>query len=180
MTDSAPAKTTDKTPEEMAAECQAKPQAEHAWLTSLAGEWAFEAECFMGPDQPPMKHSGTETVRAVGDLWIIGEGAGDMPGGGDALMRLTLGYDPARGCFVGNWVGSMMTHMFVYTGSLDDARRTLTLDTEGPSFNDPTTTARYRETMEIVDDNHRIFRSSTPGPDGEWMTFMTAHYRRAT
>ncbi len=178
MTDTAASPTSDMTPEEMAAACQSKPQAEHAWLTRLVGEWTFDAECFMGPDQPPMKHAGTETVRAVGDLWIIGEGEGDMPGGGSASMRLTLGYDPAKNCFVGNWVGSMMTCMFVYTGALDADKRTLTLDTEGPSFSDPTKTAKYRETMEIVDDNHRIFRSSTPGPDGQWMTFMTAHYHR--
>ncbi len=179
MTDTAASPASGITPEEMAASCQAKPQAEHEWLTRLVGEWTFDAECSMGPDQPPMKHSGTETVRTVGGLWIICEGEGDMPGGdGSAHMRLTLGYDPAKNCFVGAWVGSMMTHMFTYTGALDADQKVLTLDTEGPSFEDPAKTSRYRETIEIVSDEHRIFRSHLPSPDGGWIVFMTCHYRR--
>jgi Protein of unknown function (DUF1579) len=33
----------------------AEPQAEHQWLQQLAGDWTTEAECAMGPDQPPTK-----------------------------------------------------------------------------------------------------------------------------
>jgi hypothetical protein len=36
------------------------------WLQQLVGEWSFEAECITGPDQPPDKHSGTESVRSIG------------------------------------------------------------------------------------------------------------------
>jgi hypothetical protein len=45
---------------------EAKPQKEHEWLHKLVGEWSFEGECGMGPDQPPMKSTGTETVRSAG------------------------------------------------------------------------------------------------------------------
>lgn len=159
-------------------DCNAKPQAEHAWLDQLVGEWTFEAEATMGPDQPAMKTKGTESVRSVGGFWIIAEGEGEMPKGGRATMMLTLGYDPAKGKYVGSWLGSMMPLMFVYEGQLDDAQRILTLSTRGPSFTDPTKQSDYRDVIEIVDKNHRILHSRVPTPDGGWMEFMTAHYRR--
>ena len=31
----------------------AEPQKEHQWLDKFVGEWISEAECMMGPDQPP-------------------------------------------------------------------------------------------------------------------------------
>ena len=58
-----------------------EPQAEHKWLQRMVGEWTYEHNCSMGPDQPPMKATGTETVRSVGGLWTMGEGRGEMPDG---------------------------------------------------------------------------------------------------
>jgi hypothetical protein len=48
-----------------------EPQKEHAWLQQLVGEWAYETECSMEPDKAPEKFSGVETVRPLGDLWIL-------------------------------------------------------------------------------------------------------------
>ena len=50
-----------------------EPQKEHQWLQKLVGTWSHEGECMMGPDQPPMKSSGSETVRSLGGLWTVGE-----------------------------------------------------------------------------------------------------------
>ena len=156
----------------------AEPQQEHRWLEALVGEWISEAECSMGPGQPPSKTKGTERVRSLGGLWVLAEGEGEMPGGGQATMLLTLGFDPQRKRFVGTWIGSMMTHLWVYDGGLDAAGKVLTLDAEGPDFANPGKLAKYQDIIEIVDRDHRILRSRTPGPDGTWNTFMTAHYRR--
>ena len=132
----------------------------------------------MGPGQPPMKATGTEPVRSLGGLWIIAEGQGTMPDGGPATMIITLGYDLQKGRFVGTFVGSMMTYLWIYDGELDPAERVLTLEADGPSFTDPGATAKYRDVVEIVSDDHRMLRSSVLGDDGEWHEFMTAHYRR--
>lgn len=77
-------------------EMKVEPQKEHEWLHKLVGEWTCEAECTMEPGKPPEKSSGTESVRALGGLWILAEGQGEMPGGGHATMMLTLGYDPQK------------------------------------------------------------------------------------
>ena len=156
----------------------AEPQKEHAWLQRLVGEWTYEVEAVMAPGQPPTKSQGTESVRSLGGLWIVGEGQGECPGGGPATTLLTLGYDPSAKRFVGTWVGSMMTHLWVYDGALDTSGKVLTLDAEGPSFAGDGKMAKYQDITEIKSDDHRVLTSRVLGPDGQWNQFMTAHYRR--
>jgi hypothetical protein len=158
---------------------QAAPQKQHEWLHRLVGEWRYEHECSMGPDQPPGKFTGSETVRSLGGLWVLCEGQGEMPGGGTAKTIMTLGYDPAKKRYVGTFIGSMMTHLWVYDGELDAGGRVLTLDTEGPSFTAEGKLSKYKDVIEFLSDDHRTLTSSCPGEDGKWHTFLTAHYRRA-
>jgi hypothetical protein len=72
----------------------------------------------------------------------------------------------------------MMTHLWVYDGTLDAAERVLTLAAEGPSMAAEGKLAKYRDVIEIRSEDHRILTSQMPGDDGAWKTFMTAHYRR--
>ncbi len=146
---------------------------EHQWLEGLVGEWACEMECSMGPGQPPMKSSGTESTRSLGGAWTLGEGRAEM---GTTMM--TLGYDPARGRFVGTFIGSMMTHMWVYDGTLDASGKVLTLDTVGPDFTVPGKMSKYQDIIELKDDGTRTLSSRFLGDDGQWHHFMTATYRR--
>ena len=158
---------------------KAEPQKEHHWLQQLVGEWNYEHEAAMAPDKPKEKFTGTESVRSLGGLWTIGEGTGPMPDGGTANTLMTLGYDPQKKRFVGTFVGSMMTQMWVYEGSLDAAGKILTLDTEGPNFAPGATgMTKYKDIIEFVGDDYRTLTSRMLGPDGEWHEFMTAHYRR--
>jgi hypothetical protein len=158
----------------------ADPHANHRRLQKLVGEWSFESEAQMGLDEPPVKSSGTESVRALGELWVLGEGRGTMPDGKPATMLITLGYDPQRERFVGTWIGSMMTHLWVYDGRLDAAQQVLTLEAEGPDFGaDPGKLRRYRDIIAWIGDDHRTLTSCSLGDDGKWSEpFMTSHYRR--
>lgn len=155
-----------------------QPTKQHQWLHRLVGDWSFEGECNMGPDQPAIKNTGSETVRSLGGLWTIGEGVGAMPGGGECTSIMTLGYDPRTERFVGTFIASVMTHLWPYNGTLDAAGNKLTLDSEGPSFADDGTMAKYQDIIEFVNDDHRILSSQFMGPDGKWVPFMKAHYRR--
>lgn len=157
----------------------AAPQKEHAWLQKLVGNWTAESDCATEPGQPPQKNRGTEVVKPLGDLWIVGNGEGEMPGGGTAKMMLTLGFDPKKNRFVGTWVGSMMAYMWVYEGELDDSGRVLTLNSEGPSFTAPGKTAKYQDIIEFKDADYRTLSSRCLGEDGKWSPMiMTVHYRR--
>jgi hypothetical protein len=72
----------------------------------------------------------------------------------------------------------MMTHLWVYDGSLDAAERVLTLGAEGPSMADHTRLAKYRDVITLESDDHRVLTSHVLDDDGKWQQFMTAHYRR--
>lgn len=157
---------------------QPEPQKEHQWLQKLIGEWTFEGEALMGPDQPPLKHVGTESVRGVGPYWVQCEGQISMPEGGPGTTVMTLGYDPQARKFVGSFIGSMMTNMWVYDGQLDAAGKVLTLAATGPSFTDPSKTTTFHDIVEVVSDNQRTLSSQYQSDDGAWHRFMTLHYRR--
>jgi hypothetical protein len=155
----------------------AKPQKEHEWLQKLVGDWTMEAEASMGPDKPDEKTRGTESVRSLGGLWYLAEGQGEMPGG-PATMLMTLGYDPQKQRYVGTWIGSMMTQLWVYDGELDAAGKMLTLNADGPSMAAEGKMTKYRDVIEFKSDDHRVLTSHLLGDDGQWHQFMTAHYRR--
>jgi Protein of unknown function (DUF1579) len=71
----------------------------------------------------------------------------------------------------------MMTHLWLYNGSLDAEEKVLTLDTEGPNFSQ-SAIAKYQDIIEFVSDDHRVMTSQILMDDGNWNQFMTAHYRR--
>ena len=91
--------------------------------------------------------------------------------------RRRVGYDPQAKRFVGSFVASCMTNLWIYNGSLDDAGKVLTLDAEGPNFTGDGL-AKYQDIIEFVSDDHRTLSSQVLGDDGQWQPFMKAHYRR--
>lgn len=155
----------------------AKPTPEHAWLRQLIGEWTYEMN-HEEPGKPPVTLRGTGVTRAVGELWTISEGEGEMPGGDHASMVTTLGYDPRKGKFVGTWLGSMMNYLWIYEGFLDEDRRVLTLESVGPSCTKPGELGQYRDIITIVDESYHTMTGNFLGDDGEWHQMMEMHFRR--
>lgn len=153
-------------------------QQEHRWLERLVGEWTSEMEAAMKPGELPETFTGTESVRSLDGVWVLCEGRGGMPGGGSSTTIMTLGYDTAKGRYVGTFIGSMSTYMWVYEGAVDAGGDALTLETEGPSFTDESKMAKYRDTIEFRSDDHRVLSSSFQGEDGSWQHLMEVHYRR--
>ncbi|TAH35599.1 MAG: DUF1579 domain-containing protein [Planctomycetota bacterium] len=164
-----------------AAAVQDIPQAgqtdQHKWLAQLVGEWTATSEATMAPGTEPMRMESTESVRSIGGLWILAEGSATFFGAPFTSI-MTLGYDPQKKAFVGSWIDSMQTHLWTYTGKLDDAGKVLTLEAEGPAFDDPTRTAKYRDAIELKSPDHKVLTSSVQMEDGTWTTFLKADYRR--
>jgi hypothetical protein len=154
---------------------QSKPSKEHKWLEQLIGDWTYEMDA---PGETPDKFAGSESVRSLGGLWVLAEGRGAMPDGGEAVTLMTLGYDPDKKRFVGTFVASMMSYLWVYDGELDAAEKVLTLNADGPSMKPGGGMAKYRDIIEFEDDDHRLLTSKVLGDDGEWHPFMQARYRR--
>ncbi|MBL9118909.1 MAG: DUF1579 domain-containing protein [Phycisphaerae bacterium] len=157
---------------------QEEQRSEHQWLEQLVGEWTSEVRCRMGPDQPELTFTWQESVRSLRGLWILCEGTSEMSDGSTARTVMTLGFDPRTGRFVGTYIGSMMTHLWVYDGGLDAGRTILTLDTNGPGFGTDGAMARFQDTIELHPDGTRELRSQYQDEKGEWHPFMQAIYRR--
>jgi hypothetical protein len=155
----------------------ATPGPQHQWLQQLVGEWTFEHVWPKKSDPPPPHATGTETVRAIGGLWVVGEMTSALMDGRPWWSQVTLGYDPARERFVGTWIGSVMTHLWIYEGQLDTAGEVLTLEAEGPSMTGPGMT-RYRDVVELRG-GARALSSYQQHADGTWKQFMRMEFRRA-
>lgn len=153
---------------------------QHRWLQQLVGEWA----CTMGASDPGGDSGppAIEKVRALGETWIQGETQTEMPGMGSVVMQLTLGYDPQKKRFVGTWIGSMMNYLWVYEGDLDASGKVLTLNATGPVMMGPATgtMAKYQDVITIVGPNERTLTGRQQQPDGTWLQFMQATYKRKT
>ncbi|MBD2313613.1 DUF1579 domain-containing protein [Desertifilum sp. FACHB-1129] len=156
----------------------AQPQKEHQWLQKFVGEWTYETEVMMEPDRPPVKSTGTETVRSLGGLWVLAEGQGEMPGFGPATTLMTLGYDPQKQCYVGTWVGSILTYLWQYEGELDAGETVLTLNADGPVITGEEKIGKYKDAIEFKSDDHRVLTAHILTDDGQWQHFMTTHYWR--
>ncbi len=150
-------------------------QAEHRWLQRLVGEWSYEADMEGGPGQPPVRDAGTESVRSLGDVWVVCEGHSEDE---TSKTLMTLGYDPEKKRFTGTYVGSMMTTLWLYEGELEPGDTRLALYSDGPSFTEEGKTARYRDTIELLGNGERVLTSHYQQADGGWHGFMTSRYRR--
>jgi Protein of unknown function (DUF1579) len=155
-----------------------EPQKEHAWLLKLCGDWTSKGEMTMQPGQPGETWETNEQVRSLGDVWVQCEGKGEMKDGSVATTIMTLGYDTQTKEFVGNFVASMMTHMWIYEGALDADEKVLTLNTEGPDFSAPGKYAKYKDVIAIESDDHRTLTSYMQNDDGQWHQVVRADYWR--
>ena len=164
-----------ETPEAM--EMGTKPTKEHEWLQQLVGEWRTEAEMTM-PDGQKMKSQGTETVKSIGGLWAFSEGHGTMPDGKGMSYYFSLGYDVSFKEYRACMFMSVSSHLWKYTGTLSADGKKMTLDCVGPNMEKDGETANYRDTIEIIDADHRVLTSTGQMPNGEYMEFMRAHYTR--
>ena len=167
--------TTERQDEAM--EMGTKPVKEHKWLEKLVGNWRTEAEMFMGPDQT-VTSNGTETVKSVGGLWAFAEGKATMPGGGEMEYYVALGYDVSFKEYRGCKFMSASSHLWKFTGTLSPDGKTMTLDCVGPNMYKDGETAKYREVIEIIDDNHRLYTSFGEDENGQMQQYMRAQHTR--
>lgn len=174
----AQAEETSQQVAEHAASMKAEPTREHKWLQKFVGNWRYEMDAAMEPGKPPVKMTGTESIRAFGEIWVQGTGTSQMLDGSPAETQITLGYDPTRKRFVGSWLGTMMAHLWVYDGELSADEKTLTLNSEGPSMTEEGKRANYRDVFEFKNDDLRTLTAYVQGADGQWTQFMTMDYHR--
>ncbi len=145
---------------------------ELAWLEKITGDWTYEAELVVDPNQPPMKGKGTESGRVDGNQAIL-EGRQET-----MTTKFTISFDPATKTFSASFTASTMPEPWMYKGTLDEAGKILTLKSKGPHPADPNKQANYRTFIEVRDEDHKTVHSDIE-MDGKWITFETYRYSRA-
>jgi hypothetical protein len=151
---------------------------EHRWLQQLTGRSRLTFDPPEGSEHQDGGRAWEENARSLGGTWIVAEMTGTMPDGSSATNILSLGYDPAKKHYVGSFITSVMTHLWVYEGTLDDTGKVLTLDCEGPDFDTIGRTARYQDIITIKDENTRNYSSRIRLADGTWKPVMSCDYQR--
>lgn len=154
-----------------------KPVKEHELLGQFAGEWDMAAETVPAPGQESIRCTGVESAKMVGGFWLVGQSESSMFGTPVSNV-LTIGYDPAKKKYIGTFLCSMDSTLWKYEGTMDDSGKKLTLETEGPSPLGDGKTAKFRETLELKDKDHKVFTSYMQTDDGQWMKIVTMEYRR--
>ena len=153
------------------------PGEHHKWLEQLVGNWTVEST-MGGPDMPDMKATGTDTVRSLGGRWVVCELKSEVPGMGAMSAIMSLGFNSETGKYQGTWIDTVHDHLWIYVGTLDPAKKILTLEAEGPNMMDPTKgLTKYRDVIEFKSAEHRTLTSSA-NVDGKWVQFVTADYRK--
>lgn len=154
-----------------------QPTAQHQWLQQLSGEWNTQVTMYM-PGQPPMSSEGEAKTRSVGGFWAVSKVAGLMMGAPFEGLQ-TIGFDAEKQEFVGSWVDSFSSHMWLHRGQLNNARTKLTLECKGPCPLRPGELVSFREVMEVKDADHLAFTSYVQDENGKWEKGMQIDYARA-
>lgn len=142
----------------------AKPGENHKLLASGVGQWTYTVKMWMDPSAPPSESSGTSvTKEALGGRYFISEHNGkmQMPGPDGKMVETefkgiaTEGYDNVKKKFVSSWIDNMGTGIMLSEGTYDAATKTFTYNTECEMM--PGMKTKIRETIKIVDKDHRVF-----------------------
>ena len=159
--------------------CPNMPKAgpEHAWLKQFVGEWESENEAYMEPGKPPVKFTGTDSIKPLGEFWILSEVKSTMMGTPFTGL-MTIGYDTDKKKYAATWVDTMTGHLWTYDGTVDSTGKALVLETEGTCPMHPGKLSKFKEVIELKDKDHQVFTSYIQGDDGKWVPMMVSRSHR--
>jgi hypothetical protein len=149
----------------------------HKWIAKTNGTWEAEVSQWMDPKAPPTKAKATNVQSTVlGGRYVVGKYSSTMMGAPFEGMS-TMGYDNAKKMFVSTWVDNMGSGIVHFSGTYDEATKTLNL--KGHQT-DPMTgkDSDMREEMTMLDDNSYRMAIYGTGMDGKEMKFMEGVFKK--
>ena len=152
------------------------PVKQHELLKKFEGQWTTTGKAAATEGQPAVETKGSIKSRMLGKFWVVSDMSAEMSGTKFQALQ-TIGYDPQKQQYTGTWVDSMMNHMWHYEGRYEESANRLILEAEGPSFDAPGKTAKYRDIYEFKSPGHIVTKSEVRQGD-KWITFMTGEAKR--
>lgn len=154
-----------------------KPGKQHETLRQFEGTW--DAVCrFTGePGKPMAESKGVETASmGLGGFWLMYEFKGEM-NGQPFTGRGTLGYDQQKQKYVGTWIDSLKSGLFLSEGTADEQGKVFTMIAQG--YCDAQGKAiTMKQVLELKDRDNRKLSFLTPSPDGKDLVVGTIEYTR--
>lgn len=176
-------KAPEMTPEQKAMmeawDAAGKIGSEHERLKAFEGTWDAATSMWMDPSAPPEAGKGTAVTSSIfGGRFSRMDYTGEWNGQPFTGMAMT-GYDNTTKKYVGSWVDSMSTAMFVSEGDYDDATKTWTFHSEMADPMAPGTKFKVRETVKIDSpDQHTMTWYETRGAGPEMKTMQIVYTRK--
>ncbi|MDR3665752.1 MAG: DUF1579 domain-containing protein [Ignavibacteriaceae bacterium] len=131
------------------------PSNTHKMMAKNVGEWTTTMEMWQAPNSVPTKSVGTcKSEMILGGRYMQSKYSGNVMGMPFEGIS-TDGYDNAKNVYINTWIDNMGTGIMHAEGKYDNGTKTITY--VGTMF-DPmqNTDVPYRQTMQMVDDNHMI------------------------
>jgi len=154
------------------------PTPEHMEMAREVGVWEGEAKLWPAADAEPVISKGKETVKLLGQMWLVGQYEGDMMGM-PFHGQSQLTYDPMKKKYVGTWIDSLAPVMMTMTGDYDAQTNTLTMMMEGidAMTGKP---GKWKSVTRYESEDAKTFEMYMPveGQDGKWWKMMEIKYQR--
>ena len=144
-------------------------KASFSWLKKFEGTWASVSK---QPGSDTVVGKGMMVSRVLGTQWVMNEFTAEVSGIPYTAIQ-NLGFDPSQKLFRGRWIDSMSDFEWTYEGTLNESGTTITLNADGPDWQDPSKIKKYRDVYEFKSDT-QIAALSQIMNEGKWETFMTA------
>jgi hypothetical protein len=144
----------------------------HQMLASSDGTWKTKISMWMAPGTEPMLSEGTSVNEMIlGGRYQKSTHSGDFMGMPMEGMNL-LGFDNATKEFYATWIDNMSTGMMISKGKYDGSTKKVNMK---GTYVDPMDAKEkpFRQTFEIVDDNHHVMEMFMNDESGK--EFKTMH-----
>ncbi len=153
---------------------------EHKILRLEQGEWDAAVTMFVGPAGPydhPVKSTGKESNRMIGDFWIVSDFSGDF-GGMSFTGQGQFGYDANKKKYIGTWIDSLSPSITKMVGSYDADSKTMTYETSGMGMDGNPSKGKNVVIYEGKDKRTMAMYMAMPGEE-KMMKVMEIVYTRA-
>ena len=150
----------------------AKAKSGFEWLKQFEGSWQSVTNVPTQDGSPAKTQKGSMKSASVGKQWVVNKFDGEIDGTSFQAVQ-TLGYDVEKKRFVGTWIDSVASYTWKYEGEVDATGKKLTLNAEGPDWNDPKITRRFRDVYEFKSATEIAVQSQMFNDKKEWETYMT-------
>lgn len=153
------------------------PSTVHKMMAKNAGEWKTTMQMWQAPNSEPMTSEGTcKSEMILGGRYLESKYSGivmGMPFEGIS----TDGFDNAKNVYVNTWIDNMGTGIMHSEGKYDKSTKTISY--VGTMF-DPmqNTDVPYRQTVQMVDDNHMIMEMYNINKDNKEYKSLHVDYVR--